>query len=112
MKLKKLINIKTIILSVIVGLILILTSVYHFPKAVDFQLFASLGADKTQVTPGENLQYTVTVRNDGAQNLDNVRVNQNFIPQITYVNGLTTAEKNGQTINVPDNWTTNGGFNF
>ncbi len=81
-------------------------------KSADFDLFSTLGGDKTEVTPGESLQYTITVRNDGTQNLNNVRVNQNFIPQITYVNGSTTAEKNGTTINVLDNWTGDGGFNF
>lgn len=110
--LKKYLSNQKTILSIIVGLVLVIISVVHFTIAADFQLFGSLGGDKTQVTPGESLQYVVTVRNDGTQNLTNVRVNQNFISQVTYVNGSTTAEKNNQTINVPDNWTGSGGFNF
>ncbi len=103
---------KKILLSIFIAFVLIILSVSKLTTAADFELFSSLGGDKTQVTPGENLQYVVTVKNTGGQNLDNVRVNQNFIPQITYVNGSTTAEKSGNTINVPDNWTADGGFNF
>ncbi len=102
----------TLVLAVIVGVVLIATSVWKITEAADYELFTSLGADKTQVTPGESLQYTVTVRNTGAQSLTNVRVNQNFVAQIAYQNGSTTAEKNGSTINVPDGWTGAGGFNF
>lgn len=112
MNIKKLFSPVTIGTAVIVGLVLVVISVLTFTKAADFQLFASLGADKNQVVPGDTLQYTVTVRNDGTQNLDNVRVNQNFIPQITYKNGSTTAQKGDKTVDVEDGWTGDGGFNF
>lgn len=112
MNIRKFLSPATIGLSIIVGLVLVITSVWTFTKAADFNLFATLGADKNQVVPGDSLQYTVTVRNDGTQNLDNVRVNQNFIPQITYVNGSTTAEKGVKTVSVDDGWTGAGGFNF
>ncbi len=101
-----------IILSLFIGVALILGSVYSFTKAVDYKLFATFGGSKTQVTPGESLQYEVTVRNDGTQTLTNVRINQNFNSQVEYKNGSTTAEKNGNTITVDDGWTGAGGFNF
>ncbi len=64
------------------------------------------------MTPGEGLQYVVTVRNEGTQTLANVRVNQNFNSLVVYQNGSTTAEKDGKTITVDDGWTGAGGFNF
>lgn len=102
----------TLALSAIIVLVLITMSFWSLTQAADHELFTSLGGDKSQVTPGENIQYTVTVRNTGSESLSNVRVNQNFISQVVYQAGSTTAEKGGQTINVDDGWTGSGGFNF
>jgi uncharacterized repeat protein (TIGR01451 family)/LPXTG-motif cell wall-anchored protein len=111
--LKKQSNVRgsAIVLSLVIGAALLLGSVYSFTKAVDYKLFASLGGSKSQVVPGESLQYEVTLRNDGTQNLTNVRINQNFNSQIVYKNGSTTVEKNGQNIQVDDGWTGAGGAN-
>jgi uncharacterized repeat protein (TIGR01451 family) len=102
----------TLALSGVIGAALLFGTIYNFTKAVDYSLFASFGGSKTQVTPGESLQYVVTVKNQGTQALTNVRVNQNFNSQVAYQQGSTTAEKEGRTINVEDGWTGAGGFNF
>jgi uncharacterized repeat protein (TIGR01451 family) len=73
-------------------------------KAQANPLYATLGGSKTQVTPGETLEYVVTVRNDSVGDLTNVTIAQSFPSQITYVAGTAKAEKNGQTLKVDDDW--------
>src|SRR5579859_8070033 len=79
-----------------------------FVAAQTSDLFATLGGSKTQVIPGDTLQYVVTVRNDGSQNLTNVYIQQNFSNQVTYVPGTALAEKNNTTVNVTDAWVNDG----
>src|SRR5256885_566076 len=74
-------------------------------KAEAINVYATFGGSKNQVTPGDNLQYVLTVRNDGTQTLNNVLVREHFLSGITLIAGTTKAEKNSATIDVPDNWT-------
>jgi len=101
-------------LSILIALVLLAAGTLAvgnknlFIAAAQDDLFVTLGGNKTQVTPGESLQYVVTVRDDGQQNLTNIYLQQNFRPQVTYVTGSTQLEKNNNTISVTDAWTTDG----
>ena len=99
------------ILPIIIVLLVMLVAVAsngYFANAEAISMFATLGANKTQVTPGEELQYVVTVRNDGTDDLTNVHVAQNIPSLLNYIPGSTTAEKSGTTVSVTDNWINDG----
>ncbi|KKT97883.1 MAG: hypothetical protein UX00_C0007G0143 [Microgenomates group bacterium GW2011_GWB1_45_17] len=69
---------------------------------------AGLGGDKSQLAPGEQFQYIVTVQNTGDTDLHNIMVAQNLSNQVNYISGTTTAEKGGTTVNVTDAWIADG----
>lgn len=61
-------------------------------------------ANKTQVNPGEDFQYTITVENKGEQNVDNIRAYVILSDKISYVPGSSVAEKGSNTAAFDDNW--------
>lgn len=67
----------------------------------------TLGANKTQVTAGEEFEYTITVTNTGDTDVNNFLTDVNLSDKVTYVAGSTTAEKGSKTISIPDNWMDN-----
>ena len=71
-------------------------------------LFATLGGNKTQVRPGESLEFVVTIRNDGLEKLTNVLVYPSFPGEIAYLQGTAKAEKDGKTIDIVDQWIQTG----
>ncbi|GEM_PF-5925163 len=104
---KNKVNILIALVVLAVGTLLI-GNKHLFVKAANFDLFATLGGSKNQVVSGDTLQYVVTVRNDGSQNLTNVYIQQNFSSQVTYVIGTAKAEKNSNTVSVTDAWVNDG----
>lgn len=110
-KLKKIfkkLSLRTIIAVSVIALLFSVTGYSYFLARAAVDLYSTLGGSKTQVIPGDTLQYVVTVRNDGTEDLHNVLIKEHFDPQVSYVAGSATAEKSGTTISIIDNWVTTG----
>jgi uncharacterized repeat protein (TIGR01451 family) len=72
------------------------------------QLLSTLGVDDEKIRPGQDFQYTAKVTNTSTVNAQNIRINLTLASELTYVAGTTTANKEGKTVNIIDDWITTG----
>jgi uncharacterized repeat protein (TIGR01451 family) len=75
-------------------------------------------ADRSSVRPGEELEYTIKISNMSNVPLNHVYV-ANYLPnldrsnsseplRVDYISGSTTATRDGETINITDDWLRDG----
>ena len=65
-------------------------------------------ADKSTVSPGEKVTYTIEVCNSGNMVLNNVRLYDELPDEVSYVNGSTTYTRGDFNTVVTDAWVTDG----
>lgn len=104
-------KLKTLLPTILFAGVLLLGSVSTVLMAHDVivaaqstNVVSTLGVDKTKVMPGETFEYTVTIKNEGQDEVKNVQVAQNISSKVTYVAGSTSAEKGSTRLSITDDW--------
>ena len=67
-------------------------------------VYVTFGVNKTQAVPGEEITYTLYVKNRTTANLTNVSASTSIDPQATYVAGSSVFYKASQQFTLPDSW--------
>src|SRR3972149_3986786 len=103
-KIKKLLTEKILALLTIVVLVGVVGVGTLLTKAQQNPVYVTFGVDKTQVTPGEELTYTLYVKNNTSADLTNVVASVSIDSVVTYVSGSGVFNKGSQQFNIPNPW--------
>ncbi len=95
-----------LVLVAVMGLGLVKEMVYA--EASTPTLTPGIGVNKTQVMPGETLEYGMTIKNENSVDLHNVTVEIDMSQYADYLPGTTRLEKPDKTIQIDDNWVNTG----
>lgn len=69
-------------------------------------LYAGLGANNVKVLPGDTVQFTFALRNDGDVDFHDLITYPTFPTELTYVNGSAKVVYNQQEYPISDAWVT------
>jgi len=67
-------------------------------------VYVTFGVNKTQAVPGEEITYTLYVKNRTTANLANVSASTSIDSKAAYVAGSSVFYKAGQQLVLPDSW--------